>query len=55
MTPAEARTLFPITASRAYLFSGGLAPAAAPVKAALDRWTELWALDRAGGLDELAA
>lgn len=47
MTPAEARPLFTITESRAYLFSGGLAPAAAPVKAAMDRWTELWALDPA--------
>jgi cysteine desulfurase / selenocysteine lyase len=45
MTPAEARSLFPITAERAYLFSGGLAPAAAPVRAAHDRWTEQWALD----------
>jgi len=47
MTPAEVRPLFPITASRAYLFSGGLAPAAAPVRAAMDRWTDLWALDPA--------
>src|SRR5438034_431126 len=45
MTPAEARALFPITAARAYLFSGGLAPAATPVRAAHDRWTALWESD----------
>jgi selenocysteine lyase/cysteine desulfurase len=47
MTPALVRSLFPITRKRAYLFSGGLAPSASPVRAALDRWTELWALDPA--------
>lgn len=47
MKPSEARDLFPITATRAYLFSGGLAPAAIPVKAALDRWSDLWAADPA--------
>ena len=47
MTPEEARALFPITASRAYLFAGGLAPAATPVRAALDAWSAAWALDPA--------
>lgn len=47
MLPSEARSLFPITQNRAYLFSGGLAPAAKPVKAALDRWSGLWSSDPA--------
>ena len=47
MTPDEARALFPVTATRAYLFAGGLAPAANPVRAALDAWSEAWALDPA--------
>ncbi len=47
MTPAEARLQFPITSSRAYLFSGGLGPAPAASRAALDRWSEKWALDPA--------
>ena len=47
MTLLEARTLFPITQDRAYLFSGGISPAATPVRAALDRWSELWATDPA--------
>jgi cysteine desulfurase / selenocysteine lyase len=45
--PSELRALFPITATRAYLFSGGLAPAAQPVKAALDEWTDRWTYDPA--------
>src|SRR3954447_16975784 len=36
------RRAFPITARRAYLFSGGLAPAATPVREALDAWVEHW-------------
>jgi selenocysteine lyase/cysteine desulfurase len=47
VTPDEARRLFPITATRSYLFAGGLAPAATPVRAALDAWSETWALDPA--------
>lgn len=47
MTPADVRSLFPITRNRAYLFSGGLTPAATPVRNAHDRWTELWASDPA--------
>ncbi|MYB44462.1 MAG: aminotransferase class V-fold PLP-dependent enzyme [Acidimicrobiia bacterium] len=41
------RPLFPITETRAYLFAGGLAPAAIPVKAALDRWADRWMFDPA--------
>ncbi|MDE0374760.1 MAG: aminotransferase class V-fold PLP-dependent enzyme [bacterium] len=41
------RSLFPITETRAYLFAGGLAPAAIPVKAALDRWSDRWMSDPA--------
>ena len=47
MTPAAIRQAFPITAARAYLFSGGLAPAATPVRAAHDRWTDAWMNDPA--------
>ena len=39
------RALFPVTETRAYLFAGGLAPAAIPVKAALDRWSDRWMFD----------
>ena len=39
------RELFPITESRAYLFAGGLAPAAVPVRAAMDEWTDRWMFD----------
>ncbi len=41
------RPLFPITRKRAYLFAGGLAPAATPVKAALDEWSDRWMFDPA--------
>src|SRR5229473_8333781 len=47
MTPEEIRHAFPITSTRAYLFSGGLAPAATPVRAAHDRWTDAWMYDSA--------
>jgi selenocysteine lyase/cysteine desulfurase len=45
MDVAEFRAEFPITRSRAYLFSGALAPAANPVRAAWDAWTERWTDD----------
>ena len=38
----EFRDQFPITRSRAYLFNGALAPAATPVRQALDRWADTW-------------
>ena len=47
MTPEALRQVFPITSTRAYLFSGGLAPAATPVRAAHDRWTDAWMYDPA--------
>jgi selenocysteine lyase/cysteine desulfurase len=42
---AEFRAQFPITRTRAYLFSGALAPAADPVRAAWDRWSASWSAD----------
>ena len=36
MTPSEVRDLFPILQERAYLFSGGMAPASTPMLTALD-------------------
>ena len=42
MDLATFRRAFPITESRAYLFSGGLAPAATPVRAAMDAWIDRW-------------
>ncbi len=36
MTPADVRDLFPILTERAYLFSGGIAPASTPMRTALD-------------------
>lgn len=36
MTPADVRDLFPIVQERAYLFSGGMAPASAPMLTALE-------------------
>ena len=53
MTPETIRQAFPITSTRAYLFSGGLAPAATPVRAAHDRWTEAWMYDSGGPIREL--
>ncbi len=37
MTPANVRELFPILSERAYLFSGGIAPASTPMLAAVER------------------
>jgi selenocysteine lyase/cysteine desulfurase len=42
---AEFRALFPVTRTRAYLFSGALTPAATPVRAAWDEWTASWSDD----------
>jgi cysteine desulfurase / selenocysteine lyase len=47
MTPEQARACFPIVNTRAYLFSGGLSPAATSVRAAHDRWSEAWMHDPA--------
>jgi len=45
MELTDFRAQFPITRTRAYLFSGALAPAAAPVRAAWDDWTASWSTD----------
>ncbi len=45
MDLAEFRAQFPVTRTRAYLFSGALAPAADPVRAAFVRWSESWTYD----------
>jgi selenocysteine lyase/cysteine desulfurase len=45
MDIAGLRAQFPITRTRAYLFSGALAPAAAPVRAAWDDWSSSWSTD----------
>jgi len=42
---ARFRAEFPITRTRAYLFSGAMTPAAAPVRAAWDEWTDRWSAD----------
>jgi cysteine desulfurase/selenocysteine lyase len=42
---SEFRAQFPVTRTRAYLFSGALAPAATPVRAAWDAWTDSWSAD----------
>jgi cysteine desulfurase / selenocysteine lyase len=39
------RDQVPVAASRAYLFSGGIAPASLPVLKAIDSWLEIWATD----------
>ncbi len=45
MKLGEFRAQFPVTRTRAYLFSGALAPAAEPVRAAFARWSEAWTYD----------
>ena len=45
MELSEFRGQFPVTRTRAYLFSGALAPAAEPVRAAFARWSESWTYD----------
>jgi cysteine desulfurase/selenocysteine lyase len=42
---SDVRSLFPITRTRAYLFAGGLAPAATPVAAAMRDWVDAWTHD----------
>jgi cysteine desulfurase/selenocysteine lyase len=39
------RAQFPITRTRAYLFSGALTPAATPVRAAWEEWSASWSND----------
>jgi selenocysteine lyase/cysteine desulfurase len=58
---AAFRQFFPVLATRAYLFSGSLTPAATPVRAAWDAWAEAWSSDpnkvmtEAAMLGEMAA
>ena len=51
--PGRVRSDFPITASRAYLFSGGLAPASKAVTAAVEDWIHCWSFDPAVAWDHL--
>jgi selenocysteine lyase/cysteine desulfurase len=60
----EFRAQFPVTRTRAYLFSGALTPAATPVRAAWDEWSASWSDDpnrvytgemMLGAMDELRA
>lgn len=53
--PDGVRAQFPITATRAYLFSGGLAPAPVRVTAAVEDWVHRWSLDPADIWDHLEA
>jgi len=39
------RAMFPALETRAYLFSGAMAPAAEPVRAAWDSWAQRWSAD----------
>jgi len=45
MNIADFRGQFPITKSRAFLFSGALSPASLPSAAAWDMWSDSWSLD----------
>ena len=40
MDPSEVRALFPVLEQRAYMFSGGVAPASKPMLAAIQRFTD---------------
>ena len=64
MDLAEFRSQFPALRTRAYLFAGALTPAAKPVRAAWDDWTDAWQYDpnyvytgpmMIGRMDELRA
>jgi selenocysteine lyase/cysteine desulfurase len=45
---ADFRAQFPVTRTRAYLFSGAITPAAIPVRTAWDEWTVSWSDDPNG-------
>lgn len=45
MDLATFRSQFPALRTRAYLFAGALTPAAAPVRAAWDAWSDAWEYD----------
>ncbi len=50
--PGPIRSEFPVTASRAYLLSGALAPASRTVTSALEDWIRAWTVDPAALWDE---
>ena len=45
MSLEKFRAMFPALETRAYLFSGAMAPAARPVRAAWDAWAKAWSAD----------
>jgi cysteine desulfurase / selenocysteine lyase len=51
MNLTEFRAQFPILQDRAFLFSGAMAPAAAPVRARWDAWADSWSDDPNSVLD----
>ena len=53
--PGRFRAEFPVTASRAYLFGGGLAPAPRRVSEAVAAWIQTWSLDPLKAWDHLSA
>lgn len=53
VTTESLRAEFPVTDSRAYLFTGGIAPASRTVARAVEEWIERWSLQPAGVWDEL--
>ena len=53
MNQEEIRRLFPVLAERAYLFSGGLAPASIPTRDAIARFTDEITYDPNGRYDRL--
>ena len=50
--PGPIRSEFPVTASRAYLLSGAIAPASRAVTAALEDWIKSWSFEPAVVWDE---
>jgi cysteine desulfurase/selenocysteine lyase len=50
----DLRAQFPITATRAYLFAGGMAPLSSPARAAIEAYEALWASDPVAVYSEYA-
>ncbi len=53
--PGRFRARFPVTAARAYLFGGGLAPASIGASEAVTAWIRTWSLDPLEAWDHLTA
>lgn len=53
--PGRFRAEFPVTAERAYLFGGGLAPAPVRTSEAVSSWIRTWSLDPLDAWDHLSA